>query len=411
MMDDLVSIELPYGRTGRIRLEMLKRQLISHHVAPAGMTNPEEEIRQALEAPLDFPELEQIFVPGDRATIVVDLDTPEADQIFLALWQKMEQAGVSPEDVRILQPAVWKPVAGIDPRRALPRELQERFQLTRHDPTEEGSCAYLASTAGSERVYMSRHVIDADVVVVIGPAEFDPILGMRGTVSSLYPGLSDLQSLQKVKGQGHEELRPEDPRPLRQTVDEIGWLLGLQLAISVIPSGGIGAHEVIVGQCDSVLRKARTRMRKLWDVRMTERAEMVVVSVPQDAAGHSWDQVAAAIDVGRRLVERNGRIVVLTELEQPPGPGLELLKSVREPRDAIKPIRQNQPPDMLVATRIAAATDWANVSLLSKLSQDQVSDLFMIPLQNEREVQRLIETEDSTSIVEAAQHVYAQSGV
>jgi hypothetical protein len=66
---------------------------------------------------------------------------------------------------------------------------------------------------------------------------------------------------------------------------------------------------------------------------------------------------------------------------------------------------------MLIATRIAAATDWANVSLLSKLSQDQVSDLFMIPLQNEREVQRLIETEDSTSIVEAAQHVYAQSGV
>lgn len=410
-MDDLVSLEIPYGRTGRIRLEMQERQLVSHRKAPSELTNPEVEIRRALEAPVDFPELERIFVPGDRATIVVDLDTPEADRIFLALWEKMEQAGVRAEDVHIIQPAVWKSVEGLDPRGALPKATKEKFQLTRHDPTEEGSCAYLASTAGNERVYMSRLVTEADVVVVIGPAEFDPVLGVRGTVSSLYPGLSDLESLQKVKGQGHEELRPEDPRPMRQTVDEIGWLLGLQLAISVIPSGSTGAHEIIAGQCDSVLRKARTHMRKLWDVREPERAEMVVVSVPQDAAGHSWEQVAAAIDVGRRLVERNGRIVVLTELEQPPGPGLEILKSVREPRDAIKQIRKIQPPDMLVATRIAAATDWANVSLLSKLPQDQIADLFMIPLQSEREVHRLIEMEDLTCVVEAAQHVFAQSGV
>jgi len=411
MSEDVVSLQLAYGRDGSFQIDLPEHQLLLHHKAPAALSHPLDAIHQSFENPLDFPPLPQTFVPGDKAAVVIDIDTPNADLVFQELWKRMETAGVQPEDVVLIQPAVWKTVDGTDPRASLPTELKERIPLLRHDPTVEGSCAYLASTAGNERVYIARAIIDADVVVTIGPAEFDPILGFRGTASSLYPGLSDLEALQRLKGQGHEELGPENPRPLRQMIDEIGWLLGLQLSIAVIPSGGTGPHQVLAGQSDSVLRQVRKVLQKNWYVRSEERAELVLVTVPQDGAGHHWDQVAAAVDVGRRLVERNGRIVVLSQLSAEPGPGLEILKSVREPRDAIKQIQRAQTSDLLAATRIAAATDWANVSLLSRLDQQLVSDLFMLPLENEREVRRLLEADDLTAVVEAAQHAFVQSGV
>jgi len=410
MLEEVVSLPLPYGLGGRFQANLLARQLVAHHRAPQGTRDPQQQAEQAFNAPVDFPEVKRAFVPGDHVAVVVDVDTPDADHIFLKLWEKLLAAGIESTDITLIQPAAWKTVEGIDPRRALPAEIREQIPLIRHDPTVQANCAYLASTAGNERVYMSRIIVDADVVVTIGPAEFDPILGIRGTASSLYPGLSDLEALQRVKGQGHEELGPDDSRPMRQMIDEIGWLLGLQLSIAVIPSGGVSAQEIIVGQADSVLRRARKKLKSNWLIPVHERAELVLVTVPCDAAGHHWDQVAAAVDVGRRMVERNGRIVVLSELSALPGPGLEILKSVREPREAMKPIQRAQPPDMLIAGRIAAATDWANVSFLSKLNPEVVSDLFMLPLENEREVQRLLEMEDLTAIVEAAQHAFVMNG-
>jgi len=410
MSEEIIPLCLPYGQNGEFQAELLERQLLLHQRAPAPLSDT-ETIEHILAKPLDFPAIEQAFVPGDHVAVVIDVDTPAADEILLALWKKLELAGVEPQDLTLLQPAVWKMASGVDPRRKLPSAIRDQLPLVRHDPTVEGSCAYLASTAGNERIYMSRMIIDADVVVTIGPAEFDPVLGVRGTASSLYPGLSDLEALQRVKGQGHEELGPDDPRPFRQIVDEIGWLLGLQLSIAVIPSGSAAAHEVIAGQCDSVLRQARKRLKSKWLVRAEERAELVLVTVPQDAAGQHWDQVTAAIDAGRRLVERNGRIVVLSQLNAAPGPGLEILKSVREPRDALKQIQRAQPPDLLAATRLALATDWANVAILSQLDSNEVSDLFMLPLENEREVQKILDAEDLTAIIEAAQHAFVQCGV
>jgi hypothetical protein len=136
----------------------------------------------------------------------------------------------------------------------------------------------------------------------------------------------------------------------------------------------------------------------------------VLLTVTEDAAGHGWDQVAAAAEAGRRLVERNGRIVVLSQLETLPGPGLEILGSVREPRDALRPIQKAHTPDLLAASRIAAAADWANVSLLSRLDPGVVENLFLTPLGSEDEVRRLLASEPLTTIVESAQHVLVQTG-
>lgn len=404
MQSESVAIELAYGHAGRLRVELLGKRLLLHHAAPLAAIDPPGAVRRAMEQPLEFPELHRAFVADDHVAVVVDPDTPCADFIVAELWRSLSRAGVAPENVTLIQPATWRVPPQHDPRGLIPVDCRQRISLQRHDPTDHGSCAYLASTASGERVYLARALTEADVVLTIGPAEYDPVLGVRGTVSSLYPGLSDLDALRKSQGQGHEELGPSEARPMRQMVDEIGWLLGLQLSVAVVPAGGSGAHEILIGQTETVLRQARKSLAANWLVKSVERAELVLVTVTEDAAGHGWDQVAAAIDVARRLVERNGRIVVLTELRESPGPGLEILRSVREPREALRLIQQAHPPDLIAAYRIASAADWANVALFSRLPPDLVDDLFLVPLESPEEVQRLLQLDELTAIVESAQH-------
>jgi hypothetical protein len=98
---------------------------------------------------------------------------------------------------------------------------------------------------------------------------------------------------------------------------------------------------------------------------------------------------------------------VLTELNAALSEGLQLIRDSRKPRDAMRPLREQSPPDLGAATALAKAVEWANVYLLSNLDPDLVEDMFMVPLANTEEVQRLIGGEDSIAIIGSGQHVSA----
>ena len=86
--------------------------------------------------------------------------------------------------------------------------------------------------------------------------------------------------------------------------------------------------------------------------------------------------------------------------------GLGCRKAVENVRDAIRPLRKQAPPDLVCATQLASAADWAHIYLLSGLADDVVDELFLTPLANETEVRRLLKNETRCLFLEAAQFVH-----
>ena len=84
---------------------------------------------------------------------------------------------------------------------------------------------------------------------------------------------------------------------------------------------------------------------------------------------------------------------------------MQLIRESHTPRNALQPLRKQTPPDLIAATQLASALDWAHVYLLSKMEQNVVDDLFMTPLANETEAQRLINGAESCVFLGSAQHV------
>jgi len=403
------TFQLEFGSDGRFSGAIDAARIIQKFHAPAAIPVVDAATIAAVSSPREFPPLHQCLVPGDRVVVVLDRRTPESLAVLAGLWHEIARREIDPNDVTILQPADHSAAPAADPRGLLPAPVRERIHWHVHDPTASSACSYLGTTAAGERIHLSRIVVDADAVIPVGRVEFDRLWGYRGLHSAIYPGLSTVDALRKSHGQPHDELRAEDPRPLRQKAEEVAWLLGVQFGVAIVPSAGRGVHAVFGGQIDAVMRDAVRILNQAWRVSPAGSPELVLVAVDSDAAGHGWEQLAAALHSARNLVARDGRIAVLTQLDAPLSDGLQLIRDSRKPRDAMRPLREQLPPDLLTATSLAQAVEWANVYLLSRLEPDLVEDLFMIPLGGVDEVQRLIAGEESIAILESGQHLCAES--
>jgi hypothetical protein len=161
---------------------------------------------------------------------------------------------------------------------------------------------------------------------------------------------------------------------------------------------------VIAGLAEPVLDRGKELLARSWRLDVARRPELVIAAVDSDAAGHGWSQLAAALDMARQVVARDGRVVILTELSEEPTDGIRLIRDSRAPRDALQPIRAAAPPDLIAATQIAKALDWMNVYLVSRLDPQLVEDLFMIPLSGPEEVARLIVGNETCAVIAGAQH-------
>ena len=216
-----------------LELELPDEQLVAAWSAPAGHSRAEsaELIRTALEAPRDFPPLRQTVVPGDRVTIAMDPSIPDGSVILTAIAETLQEAGARAEGLTVLLPSASS--------EELERLLPHGTTVVVHDPADRSALAYLATTKEGRRIYLSRHLTDADVVVPVGRVGFDPILGYCGPWSVLFPELTDRATIadHRSRLRGDEDARSAGwAQTNREESLEVSWLLGTLFHVGVIPA-------------------------------------------------------------------------------------------------------------------------------------------------------------------------------
>lgn len=403
------TYQLSYGRTGIFCCDLPEHRVVCYREPPPVCEDLRAEIRTALQQPLDFPPCEQLFVPHDHVAVALDRDTPGAPEVLAELWTLLQRRGVDAADVTVVQPAALHG-SQPDPRGCLPRAVAAEMNWFVHDPTVAQATAYLASGNRGERIYLARSVVEADVALSVGEMRFDPLLGYAGTASVFYPGLSSVEAISRALGEGHQELGPDDERPLRQLVDEVSWLLGTQFSVQVFAGAGGGVARVLAGATEAVFRAGREWLLAHARVHLPERVPVVVVAVDIDAAGHGWKQLGAALQTARNLVTRGGRIIVLSEFDAELGEGMKLLRESVEPRDALAALRKSAPLDFTPALQWATAADWARVFLLSRLPPDVAESLHVSALETPAEAARLLAGDDPCVLIGGAQHAHGEVG-
>jgi nickel-dependent lactate racemase len=374
-----MRISIPYGR------HTLDCEVDPDRLLPPALADPASAVRAALEAPEGYPPLHRILTPDDHVAILVDEALPELALLLTPVLEVIVSAGVNPEAITLLCPPSTSNQPWLD-------DLPEQFEETRlevHDPADRNHLSYLATTKHGRRIYLNRTAVDADQLVLLTARRYDPHLGISGCEGALYPAVSDLATLQESDGRLSLDAPGQEVWPARREAAEVAWLLGAPFAVQVIESEGDGIARVLAGPVDASALGQR-ELDARWRLSVSARAETVVASVSGDPPRHRFADLAAALASAYRAVEPGGSIVLLTEANPPLGPGVELLRQADTPREALDALAHHQPPDRAAAFLWATAAQEASLYVLSAMPSETVEELFATPLDDDRQVQRLL---------------------
>lgn len=377
-----------------------EQKVVWNHTGPAAVEDLSAAIAAAFEAPLDYPSLTQAVIPEDRVAIVVDPDTPCWLELAEATAAQLCSAGVAAEAIQVIL------------NRALPAEqvqqLAQRLQypLCEQETALQGQRTYLASTAEGERIYLPAAVVDADYVVTISRIGFDEQWGYRGTHSTVYPALASPEDQARLQGQSHQELTPENSRGQRQMIDEIGWLLGLQYSIQVIPSAAGGVAYILCGASDSVFRRGVELLNETWRADVPEQAETVLVALPAGEHLDHWAALTRTCQTAAKLVAPQGRVILLTSLQEIPPELAELIHATSDSDTLLRRLNKQRTPTAGALHALLKLARRAKVLLRSGWQEDLVEALDCIPLSDDQEVLRALAGGESYALLNGAQFVH-----
>jgi hypothetical protein len=380
--------------------ELPESRVIGTWHGPAGLPSKDAAaaIAQTLENPRDYPPLRQVVVPGDHVAIAFDPLIAQADAFLEVMVPVLESAGVERESISIILPT--------NSPTKLPTGLPDGITVIEHDPEDRNQLAYLAATKEGRRIYLNKHLTDADVVIPIGELGFDPVLGYRGPWSVLFPRLSDQETLRtertKLAKPGTDVSARASDAGLAESL-EASWLLGSQFHIGVIP-GVQGLTEPIAGLETSVRDQGIASLLQHWTFKAPGRAELVVAGVGRPGSITTLEDLAEAVVTASRLVQRGGKIVILSRAKGKIGPALQRLIGVDDPRQGTTALKGHQADnDYIVARQLAHALSWADVFLYSELGESVTEDLSIHPLDRPDHARKLVEKSGSCLFVSHAE--------
>ena len=356
------------------------------HPAAPPLADPAAAVRAALEQPFGFPPLRRALTPDDHVAVVVDESLATLPLLLPPILQHVQEAGVQMDRVTLVcaPPSTGQP--WLD---TLPDEFQD-VHVEVHQPDDRKKLAYLATMRQGRRLYLNRTMVDADQSIVLTRRGYDCLLGYAGGVGSLFPSLSDQATLHELRGQLSLAAPGVEPWKHQRAAAEAAWLLGVPFLVQVIEGSDDAVVHVLVGPMESAAEGERL-LDDRWRVEIGDEPDVVIASISGNPARHTFADFARAWSAAARVVKPDGVIILLTDANPALGPGSALMRQMDNPGRALRLLAEENPDDYEAVYQWTSAAQKAKLYLLSRLAIDVAEELFTTPLDNVRQVQKLLQ--------------------
>jgi len=370
------------------------------------VTDVQQATMQALAQPIDFPPLAMAVVEGDRIAVAVDPNVPQVVDLVVAVVRSLQATSAEHVDVVLGDEATETTLANL--RAALRDWLTDDYvTLVRHDSSDREALRYLGAGADALPWYVSRPLVDADVVLPIALRRLGD-LDQSHDITGIYPAFADSATRRRVGDR-------TEPTPSTPTDDspetQIPALIGIQLMIAVSANhvGGIG--EIVAGTPFGIAHEPVRSVAEEAECPLA--CDLVIASLDGDAQQQSWPNVARAAWAASRYAKSGGTILVWTAIDQPPSVAIirafgsddvDFLGDAHAEADesqseAFPPWDASVTSGNLLA-RVAAEH---RIVIRSQVAAETMEPLGMGALQTIAELRRLMETFPSCGVLRGAQ--------
>jgi nickel-dependent lactate racemase len=152
------------------------------------------------------------------------------------------------------------------------------------------------------------------------------------------------------------------------------------------------------GSAAAVTPEGQRLLDQRWRVEVDQPAELVIATV-SGATGQTFAAVTQAFANAARVVQPGGKIVVLARAAEPMSPGFQAIRQLDSIAQALAHARHHKLPDAVRVWQLAHAAQFAKLYLHSDLPPATVEEMFMTPLEEARQVQKLIDQASSCLVL------------
>jgi|GEM_PF-288221 len=358
-------------------------------------SNIPELILKALSQPVGYPELKRAITSDDRIAIVLVDQFNGFLEILVAVLEHIAGTGVAMENVTLVCLACTNSDSWVD---NLPDNFNE-IKIEVHNPDNKKNHAFLTSSDEIGKLYLNRTIIEADQIVVVGKRQYDPYFGISGAEADLFPALANSEVISACS----EEILGEDANSDlgKQKAIKVAWLLGAPYFIQILEGANASVEEIFAG-ADEANRFAEKKLDDIWkqDALSTFGLVIGLVGGPDENIG--FVQLCRALVCAKRIVKKNGVIVLLAQAEFNLGDIKKQLemKFMGKSEAAFSLV----PPHLIKQWVDAASQGKVYVSTFD--GKDDIGRLLALPLRSAQELCDLGSNADGVAIIRDAHKSY-----
>ena len=395
--------------------------------APGG--DAAERAATATGQPIDFPPLAAAIVPGDSVALAVDPNVPELVEVVRGLTKVLRTAGAEKIDVVLWDEADESSLA------ALRSSIPDLTSVQRHNSRDRESLRYLAADEAALPIYLNRTIVDADFVLPVFAnrpldrvCQFDP--------AGVFPVLADSATrirhrdnpLQDAVGDAPREPAGPDDGADAAAIDAedagppIGWMLGVQLVVTVSSDAFGRAGQIVAGTPDAVRKQQPVAADPSSAEDFPPRSELTIASLDGDAQQQTWANAARALASATRYVQPGGTILLWTEIDselptrhREPGPSWDDTEEgeTRQMTGDADDLNQAEPTErgefpewdgaVAIARTIARVLTEHRVLIHCQLDEEIIESMSLGFVASPKQLGRISSEFDSCGVLRAAQ--------
>ncbi len=389
------SLVLPYGETQLVLPDDLRSfqldLLLPNHVEPG--TDPFQKVYDALYRPLGV-DLTSRLNSGIRVGLCInDKTRPVPNNILVApLLDLLHTHGIPDSNITFfIANGTHVPMKMEEIGLIISPDLIGRHTIISHNCDDHESLLELGSTSSGTPVLVNKRFHQQNLKIVIGDIELHHFAGFSGGVKSAAIGLCGRQTINA----NHRWLLDDRSQvgniltnPLRADIEEIGKIIGVDLALNAVLNEKKEIIDVFFGDPVKVMQAGINTIRNISQIAVTNQYDVVIAS----AGGYPKDinlyQSQKAMTHASLFCRPGGCIILAAECREGIGSrgysnfmcGLNSIDEV-----ILKFTKEGFSVGPHKAYQIARILQKNRVFLASSLPEKTVRSLLMEPLKIKRE--------------------------
>jgi nickel-dependent lactate racemase len=322
-----MNIRVPYGHSflsaslpDHVKLDIIKPPSVPPSEEPA------ELVAAALDkllGDLNF----QTYSGVKSAAIAVNDKTRRVphEELLPPLLGRLEDLGIPDEKITFyIAVGTHSPALPENFPVILPPDITKRYKIRSHDAEDEESLKFLGNTSQGTPVWVNRGFVEADLKIVVGNIEAHQFAGYSGGVKSAAIGLAGLKTINHnhaMMTHVDSQMGEYKTNPVRRDIEEIGLMMGIDLALNAILNQEKEIVHVFAGDPVSVMESGVPFSKQVCQVSVPQPYGLVISS----PGGHPKDinvyQAQKALSSAVKITRAGGTVIVAAAC--PEGSGSE----------------------------------------------------------------------------------------